>query len=172
MKANAGGRSAEMCVAEGDQRQPVTGTGGGPVNPDAPSGPFRDRVIADTNWGLKPDDQPANARDARGQSTPVYRYNPGEPDVIRRILLAQRRGFNTANRVRIEPGRTLIIDINRDAFVVEGLTFGDEKLIELLQLLGAAFDPQDLRRLTPEEPTTREFPLSRAWAWAEERPAG
>lgn len=129
----------------------------------------RDRVIANTGWGIKPDDQPANALEAGGRALPVYHYDPGEPEVIRRILLAQRRGFNTANRVRVERGRTSIIDINRDPFVIEGLSFGDENLVELLKLLGAAFDPQELRRLAADEPTQREFPLSRAWAWGAER---
>jgi hypothetical protein len=129
----------------------------------------RDRKIADSGWGIKPDDQPANAAEAAHRAAPNYRYDPSEPDVVRRILLAQRRGFNTANRVRIEPGRTLIFDINKDAFVIEGLSFGDENLIELLKNLGAACNPQELRELTPDQNTSREFPLSRVWAWGAER---
>src|SRR5438552_9737175 len=92
----------------------------------------RDRVIADTGWGIKPDDQPSNADEAREQTARNYRYDPSEPDVVRRILLAQRRGFNTANRVRIEPQRTLIIDINKDEFAIDRLSYGDENLIALL----------------------------------------
>ena len=65
-------------------------------------GPDRDRVIADTGWGIKPDDQPSNTAEAGPQASRAYRYDPAEPDVVRRILLAQRRGFNTANRVRVE----------------------------------------------------------------------
>src|SRR5688500_17460663 len=85
----------------------------------------RDRVIADTGWGIKPDDQPSNTREAGDRACPTYRYDPAEPDVIRKILLAQRRGFNTANRARVEPGRTTILDINGDPVVIEGLTYGD-----------------------------------------------
>ena len=129
----------------------------------------RDKVIADTGWGIKPDDQPANASEAAGRASNVYRYDPTEPDLVRRIMVAQRRGFNTANAVRVERGRTLIFDINRDAFVVEGLGYGDENLIALLQALGAAFNPEELRRLGPDESTPRQFPLSRAWAWGAER---
>jgi len=141
-----------------------------PQEPQGPADPeSRDRVIADTGWGIKPDDQPANAAEAAGRSPTTYRYDPSEPDVVRRILLAQRRGFNTANRVRVERGRTSILDINGDAFVVEGLGYGDENLIALLQRLGAAFNPQHLRQLPADEPTPREFGLSRAWAWGAER---
>ena len=61
----------------------------------------RDRKIVDTGWGIKPDDQPSNTAEAGDAVQRSYRYDPTEPDVIRRILLAQRRGFNTANRVRI-----------------------------------------------------------------------
>jgi len=130
----------------------------------------RDRVFADSGWGIKPDDQPANAADAR-EGVRVYRYRADEPDVIRNILRAQRKSFNTANRARIEGaangklGRTVIIDINKDEFVVEGLTFGDANLIPLLQALGAAFNPQELK---PDSPP-REFDLSRVWAWGAER---
>ena len=129
----------------------------------------RDRVIADSGWGIKPDDQPANTAEAGAEALRVYRYDPNEPDVVRRILVAQRRGFNTANRVRIERGRTSIIDINKDAFVIEGLSFGDENLIVLLQALGAAFSPPQLRQVGPEEATPREYSLGRVWAWGAER---
>jgi hypothetical protein len=139
--------------------------------PEQHDAPDRDRVIADTGWGIKPDDQPANAAEAGPGAPRTYRYDPNEPDVVRRLLLAQRRGFNTANRVRVEAGRTSIIDINGDAFVIEGLSYGDQNLIVLLQRLGAAFNPQELKRLTPNEPTSREFKLSRAWAWGAERPS-
>ena len=132
----------------------------------------RDRVIADTGWGIKPDDQPSNTTEAGDRACPTYRYDPAEPDVIRKILLAQRRGFNTANRARIEPGRTSILDINGDPFVIEGLSYGDPNLLTLLHSLGAAFNPQELRRLGPEETTLREYPLSRAWAWGAERSGG
>src|SRR5436190_12167918 len=129
----------------------------------------RDRKIADTGWGIKPDDQPANSAEAGKNALLVYRYDPAEPNVIRNVLRAQRRGFNTANRVRIESGRTIIIDINKDEFVIEGLSYGDAKLNELLMHLGAAFNPQELAKLKADEKATREFPLSRVWAWGAER---
>ena len=129
----------------------------------------RDRVIADSGWGIKPDDQPANAAEAGDGATRVWRYDRSRADEVRQILLAQRRGYNTANRVRVEGGRTSIIDINGDAFVVEGLGYGDENLIALLERLGAAFSAPDLRRLGPGETVAREFALSRAWAWGAER---
>src|SRR5437016_263563 len=136
----------------------------------------RDRKIVDTGWGIKPDDQPSNTSEAGDAVQRSYRYDPAEPDVIRRILLAQRRGFNTANRVRIEPGgkggRTIIFDINKDPFIVEGLSYGDANLITLLERLGAAFDPQAMRQFTAAEQTAREFDLSRCWAWGAERSGG
>jgi hypothetical protein len=129
----------------------------------------RDRVFADSGWGIKPDDQPANAADARaGHAIRTYPYRADEPDVIRNILRAQRKGFNTANRARIGGGRTVIIDINKDEFVIDGLSFGDVNLVPLLQALGAAFNPQELKSLAPDAPP-REFDLSRVWAWGAER---
>jgi hypothetical protein len=129
----------------------------------------RDRKIVDSGWGIKPDDQPSNTREAGPDATRIYRYDPTEPQVVRKVLQTQRRSFNTANRVRIEPGRTVIIDINKDEFIVEGLTYGDANLIELLKNLGAAFSPPEMAKLGRDEKLTREYPLSRVWAWGAER---
>jgi hypothetical protein len=134
---------------------------------------YRDRVIADSGWGIKPDDQPANAAEAPPDAPRAYCYDPRQPDAVRQILLAQRRGFNSANRVRVEQRRTVIIDINKDEFAIEGLSFGNDDLIALLERLGAAFNPQELRRLCPADAASpREFALSRAWAWGAERSGG
>ncbi|MAE63010.1 MAG: hypothetical protein CMJ18_01955 [Phycisphaeraceae bacterium] len=136
---------------------------------DAPSDPnSKDRVIADSGWGIKPDDQPANADDTDSASR-RFVYEPGIEGVIKAILKAQRQRFNAANSVRIEPGRTTILDINGDAFTVEGLSYGDPNLIELLKALGASFNPRQVRKLGPDYKETREYDLSRAWAWGAER---
>jgi hypothetical protein len=145
--------------------------------PDEANEKPRDRVIADTGWGIKPDDQPSNVDEARAapagaNNGRVLHYDAAVPNPIRQILIAQRRACNTANRVRLEPTRLTILDINGDPFIVEGLRYGDPNLIPLLQNLGAAFDPEVIRRLTPGDPTTFEYPLSRAWAWGAERSGG
>jgi hypothetical protein len=132
----------------------------------------RDRVLADTGWGIKPDDQPANAAEAAPDASRSYTYDPAEPEVVRRILRAQRKAFNTANAVRVERNATVIIDINGDEFPVHGLTFGEENLIDLLERLGAAFSPPELRKLRADTDTPRTFTLSRAWAWGAERSGG
>jgi hypothetical protein len=128
----------------------------------------KDRKIADSGWGIKPDDQPANAADAGKHALSTYAYRADEPDAIRNILRAQRRGFNIANRVRVEAERTIIIDINKDEFTVEGLGFGDANLLPLLGALGAACNPQELARLD-KSAKPREFSLSKVWAWGAER---
>jgi hypothetical protein len=129
----------------------------------------RDRKIADSGWGIKPDDQPANAAEARGEdAVHAYRYSADEPDVVRKILRAQRRGFNAANAVRVEAGRTFIIDINKDEFLVDGLSWGDANMIALLEALGAAFNPQEVKQFGEKTPP-RTFALGRAWAWGAER---
>jgi len=140
---------------------------------DSPQ-PSRDRVLADTGWGVKPDDQPANAADAGPSATNTFLYNAhkDEADVVRRILLAQRKGFNAANSIRVERDATVIVDINGDGFRVLGLSFGDERLIELLDRLGAAFSPPELRKLRADTDAPRTYALSRAWAWGAERSGG
>jgi len=131
----------------------------------------RDKVIADTGWGIKPDDQPSNRSEA-SQPADEVKYDPAQPDVIRTLLRMQRRGFNTANRVRVEPGKTTIIDINGDPFVVHGLSWGDPNLVDLLMDLGAAFSPQQVRELPPDYAGAREYSLGRVWAWGAERSGG
>jgi len=131
----------------------------------------RDKVIADTGWGVKPDDQPSNRNEARGAADFVV-YNPDEPNVIRNLLRMQRRGFNTANKVRVEPGKTTIIDINGDPFVISGLSFGDPKLVDLLMDIGAAFSPQQMLDTPADFKGIREFSLGRVWAWGAERSGG
>lgn len=128
----------------------------------------KDKRFADSGWGIKPDDQPANTREA-GDVDRAFRYDPAMDQPIKTILRAQRQRFNTANRVVVEPGRTTIYDLNKDAFVVEGLSYGDENLIELLKAIGAAFNPQAVRDLPADYDGTREYPLSKVWAWGAER---
>jgi hypothetical protein len=129
----------------------------------------RDKVIADTGWGIKPDDQPANAAEAAGRAANTYRYDPSEPDAVKSILRAQRKGFNTANRVIISAQRLLILDLNGDAFTVEGLGYGAPHLVDIMNELGAAFSPQQLRAVPAGDPNQREYKLTRAWAWGAER---
>ena len=131
----------------------------------------KDKVIADTGWGVKPDDQPANREEAAAPSDTAT-YDPSQPNAIRTLLRLQRRSFNLANRVRVEPGRTIIIDINGDPFTIVGLSYGDSKLIDLLMDLGAAFDPLQLKDIPPDCKESREYGLGRVWAWGAERSGG
>ena len=78
-----------------------------------------DKVIANSGWGVKPDDQPANAQEA-ASSINHYAYDPTTPNVVRVILRSQRQNYNTACRVVVEPGRTTIFDLNRDKFGSSG----------------------------------------------------
>lgn len=127
-----------------------------------------DRVIADSGWGVKPDDQPANAEDT-AEDDRGYRYRPDDPDAVRTILRHMRKGFNRPNRVLVEQGRTTIFDLNGDGYRIEGLTFGDENLVTLLQAVGAAFRPRQFRELPADFDGIREYALTRAWAWGAER---
>ena len=128
-----------------------------------------DKVIANTGWGVKPDDQPANASEATHNDAGGYHYRPDEPDVVRKILQQQRKGFNTANQVVVQPGTTTIIDINSDRFVIQNLSFGSEHLCELLKALGASFSPKQLDELPPDFDGVREYSLTRTWAWGAQR---
>lgn len=127
----------------------------------------RDKVLADTGWGLTPADQATQKHDANGDPTIVY--NPAAPDAVGDVMRGQRRVILHANRVRVEPGRTVIIDINGDVCVVEGLSYGDPNLVVVLNNLGAAFDPRFVGSIPADDTKTREYELSRAWAWGDDR---
>lgn len=136
----------------------------------------RDRVIASTGWGVKPDDQPSNASEVGDADGRVFFYDAeryaGDSDLVRRILQAQRRCCNLANRVSVSADEVIIFDLNGDGFNIKGLGYGCEHLIPLLQTVGAAFDPRQLRKVKSSDPDLREYEIHRAWAWGEERPAG
>ena len=131
----------------------------------------KDKVIADTGWGIKPDDQPSNHGESAA-ATDVFVYTENLPDAVAVILRTQRRGFNTAQRVIVEPGMTTIVDINGDHFKIKGLSWGYEHLIEVLTELGAVCDPILLRELPKGFADKREYELHRAWAWGAERTDG
>ncbi len=128
----------------------------------------RDRVIADSGWGVKPDDQPANAGNTADHDR-GYTYDPNDDQAVPKILRHMRKGFNAPNRVLVEPGRTTIFDINGDSYVIAGLSFGNEHLVELLKAVGAGFRPNQLRDLPADFDGIREYALTRAWAWGAER---
>ncbi len=128
----------------------------------------KDKVISDSGWGIKPDDQPANAG-ATGAEGRQYHYDPQEEDAVRKILRQMRLGFNTPDRILVEPGKTTIYDLNGDGFEVHGLSFSSKHLVELLQNVGAGFDPQQLRGLPKDYDGVREYTATRSWAWGAER---
>ena len=129
----------------------------------------RDKRIADSNWGVKPDDQPANAAQAGRDGLTIFDYAADDPDAVRHIARAQRQACTTVKTIRIEPSHTDIIDIHGDVLRVSGLSYGDERLIELLKVLGAAFDPIQLRQVPAGDQRSREYECTRAWAWGAER---
>lgn len=137
--------------------------------PDKQGPHDRDRVLADTGWGVKPDDQPANTHEVAEDVARSYRYEKGTADAVRTILQLQRRAFNRPSRVVIERGRTTILDLNGDPFVIEGLSYGEPDLVALLRAVGAAFDPAAFSRLSPDHDGVREYAVSRTWAWGAER---
>ena len=53
--------------------------------------------------------------------------------------------------------------------VIEGLSFGDENLIAVLEALGAGFNPTELRSVKADQDVAREYTMTRAWAWGAER---
>ena len=139
-----------------------------PIIQDSEHSHPKDRKLAETGWGIKPDSQPAN-RDEVDDLQDRFHYRPDDPGGVDEIVRVQARNFNKARRIIVEPGRTRIIDINKHEFIVEGLSFGQDALIELLGQLGAAFSPPLLRTLDADYTGSREFECTARRAWGADR---
>ena len=139
-----------------------------PMSQESKRSHSKDRKLAETGWGIKPDSQPAN-RDEVADPQDRFHYRSEDPGGVDEIVRVQQRNFNKARRIVVEPGRTRIIDINKHEFVVEGLSFGQEALIELLERFGAAFNAPLLRTLDADYTGTREFECTARRAWGADR---
>ena len=128
----------------------------------------KDRKLAETGWGIKPDSQPAN-RDEVADLQDRFQHRPDDPSSIDELVRVQQHNFNKARRIIVEPGRTRVIDINKHEFVIEGLSFGQEALIEVLGRFGAAIDAPLLRTLSADYTGTREYECTARRAWGADR---
>jgi len=72
-------------------------------------------------------------------------------------------------RIVINPEKTVIWDVNKDAMEFPGLTYGSPTLEELLRELGIVFNKQTLHNPKATPSGVKEFDISAKWTWGHDR---
>lgn len=97
---------------------------------------------------------------------------PGSIEDAHELIQFFRREFPKMKALRkivIDPGKTVILDVNKDAMEFPGLTYGNKTLDELMRELGIVFNPQTLHNAKATPSGVKEFDISAKWTWGHDR---
>jgi hypothetical protein len=97
----------------------------------------------------------------------THEYVPGGLDAAQEFLKRTRSELRQLRKVRIWKDKLHVIDVNKDAFEVRGLGYGDADIIPLLKMINTAYNPQTIHDPTDSE--YKEFDTGRRHPWAEDR---
>ena len=111
------------------------------------------------------DREPAAVRNR----TIVYGGSIEDPDELIQFLRREAATLRILRKLIVEPGKTIVRDVNGDGLEFPGLTYGSPTLEELLRELGVIFTPQNLHNPAATPNGVKEFRLSARWTWGHER---
>jgi hypothetical protein len=77
--------------------------------------------------------------------------------------------LKTLRKIVIDPEKTVVLDVNKDAMEFPGLTYGNKSLDELLRELGVVFNPRTLHNPKATPTGLKEFDISAKWTWGHDR---
>ena len=97
----------------------------------------------------------------------IHEYRPGEVTVALEFLKRTRWELRQLRWVRVSKDRFQVIDVNRDAFEIRGIGYGEPEIVPLLRMVNAAYDPETIHQPTDAE--YKEFGAGRRHPWAEDR---
>ena len=97
----------------------------------------------------------------------THRHEPGDVRSSLEFLKRTRAELRQLRRVCLWTDRLLIVDVNGDAFEIDGLGYPDPEVIPLLDSINAAYDPKTVHG--PTEAAFKELRLGRCRPWAEDR---
>jgi hypothetical protein len=97
----------------------------------------------------------------------THDYSAGGQSVALEFLKRTRWELRQLRRVRIWKDRLEILDVNKDAFAIVGIGYGDADIIPLLRMINTAFNPETIHEPTDAE--YKEFDTGRRHPWAEDR---
>ncbi len=102
-------------------------------------------------------------------ATPLatHDYTPGGLDAVLAFLKRTRSELRELRRVRVWKDRIQVIDVNKDAFEVRGLGYGDADVVPVLNNINTAYNPQTIHE--PAAGEYKEFDTGRRRCWAEDR---
>ncbi len=97
----------------------------------------------------------------------THEYAPGGLDAALEFLKRTRWELRSLRRVRVWKDHLQVIDVNKDAFEVQGVGYPDADVVPLLRMINAAFNPRTVHEPTDAE--YKEFDTGRRHPWAEDR---
>jgi hypothetical protein len=97
----------------------------------------------------------------------THEYTPGGLEAALEFLKRTRSELRQLRRARVWKDRFQVLDVNKDAFEIRGVGYGDADIVPLLRMVNAAFNPDTVHEPTGGE--YKEFDTGRRHAWAEDR---
>jgi hypothetical protein len=97
----------------------------------------------------------------------IHDYTPGGLEAVLEFLKRTRSELRQLRMVRVWKDRVHVIDVNKDAFEIRGIGYGDADIVPLLNNINTAYNPQTIHEPTGDE--YKEFMTGRRRPWAEDR---
>jgi hypothetical protein len=97
----------------------------------------------------------------------THDYTPGGVGAAQEFLKRTRAELRELRKVRLWKDRLQVIDVNKDAFEIRGIGYGDADVVPLLRMINTAFNPQTLHNPTDAE--YKEYDTGRRYTWAHDR---
>lgn len=95
-------------------------------------------------------------------------FTGSTPEEVAAFLADQRQRLKPFRRVIVSGDQTRVLDVNRNAVVFPGVTFGHALLESVLRGAGASFDPTNFHT-PPAGQQSREFGCTARYPWAHDR---
>ena len=96
-----------------------------------------------------------------------FQYTAGAVPCVLEFLKRTRSELRILRKVRVYRDRLLVIDINGDAFEVQGLGFQAKEIVPVLNAVNTAYKRDEIHEETTGE--YKEFKTGRRYAWAADR---
>jgi hypothetical protein len=97
----------------------------------------------------------------------IHDYTAGGLEAAREFLKRTRAELRELRKVRLWKDRLQVLDVNKDAFEIRGIGYGDADVVPLLRMINTAFNPQTLPNPTDAE--YKEYDTGRRYTWAHDR---
>lgn len=97
------------------------------------------------------------------------RFNPGSSQAMMQFFKDNLVKLRELRKLVVSPAGTEIRDINGNAIVFEGLTYGDPALEDLLKVNYVFFERETLHNPEATQGGIKEFSLGARYPWGHDR---